>query len=383
MNDLSRRRDPRIDFFRGLALVMIFINHIPDTVPGLYTSRNFGFSDAAEGFVLLSGISAGLAYSPIRSANRGLANRFRPWRRAFTLWWVQAVIVLSIYLLLRLALPLPGVAEMAAARNVTPVLDDPAGSAGAPAAADPPVQLRRHPAAVHRASAGRAGADRGGLAMARGPAGRLGPAVAGRRMARGEPAHLAAGHRLVLQSAGLAIPVLDRPGQSALRASKGWKAGVLCGTVAVLPAVAFLAVSLLWMQSPALADRGQAAACPGPGAVRPARLCDVSRQDLSGPLAPAAHPGADACAGLLPVVTRIAHSQWAAPLTILGRNALPAFAAASILGYVIQVVREFFIPSDLVDAVAIAVGLNAMLLVALLRDRQRHPTRRPGAMVSG
>src|SRR5690606_30820497 len=48
-------------------------------------------------------------------------------RRAFTLWWVQALIVLSIALLLAAARHLPGVAEMAAERNVTPVLDDPAG----------------------------------------------------------------------------------------------------------------------------------------------------------------------------------------------------------------------------------------------------------------
>ena len=56
-------RDHRIDFLRGLALVMIFINHIPGTAYESYTSRNFGFSDAAEGFVLISGISAALAYS--------------------------------------------------------------------------------------------------------------------------------------------------------------------------------------------------------------------------------------------------------------------------------------------------------------------------------
>jgi hypothetical protein len=56
-------RDPRLDFFRGLCLITIFINHVPGNVYEHLTSRNFGFSDAAEAFVLMSGIAAGLAYT--------------------------------------------------------------------------------------------------------------------------------------------------------------------------------------------------------------------------------------------------------------------------------------------------------------------------------
>ena len=60
----ARARDLRLDVFRGLCLVMIYINHTPTTIYERWTSRNFGFSDAAEGFVLMSGIAAGLAYAP-------------------------------------------------------------------------------------------------------------------------------------------------------------------------------------------------------------------------------------------------------------------------------------------------------------------------------
>ena len=56
-------RDARLDMFRGLALIMIFVNHVPGTIYETYTSRNFGFSDAAEAFVFMSGMAAGLAYS--------------------------------------------------------------------------------------------------------------------------------------------------------------------------------------------------------------------------------------------------------------------------------------------------------------------------------
>ena len=51
-------RDVRIDFFRGLALYMILVDHVVGDPIGKFTFRSVGFSDAAELFVFLSGISA-------------------------------------------------------------------------------------------------------------------------------------------------------------------------------------------------------------------------------------------------------------------------------------------------------------------------------------
>jgi hypothetical protein len=62
-NQIPDRRDLRFDFFRGLALWLIFIDHIPTNVLNRFTIRNFGFSDAAEIFVFVSGYAAVLAYS--------------------------------------------------------------------------------------------------------------------------------------------------------------------------------------------------------------------------------------------------------------------------------------------------------------------------------
>lgn len=56
------KRVEGIDFWRGAALAVILVNHIPGNVLGAITPRNFGFSDAAEGFVFLSGVSIALAY---------------------------------------------------------------------------------------------------------------------------------------------------------------------------------------------------------------------------------------------------------------------------------------------------------------------------------
>ncbi|MFJ5369765.1 OpgC family protein, partial [Bosea sp. CER48] len=55
-------RDARIDVVRGLALLIIFINHMPGNAVSAYMPHNYGFSDAADIFVLLAGVSATLAY---------------------------------------------------------------------------------------------------------------------------------------------------------------------------------------------------------------------------------------------------------------------------------------------------------------------------------
>src|SRR6185436_4572868 len=46
-----------VDFWRGFALVTIFINHIPGVFYERFTHRNFSISDSAELFVFLAGWS--------------------------------------------------------------------------------------------------------------------------------------------------------------------------------------------------------------------------------------------------------------------------------------------------------------------------------------
>ncbi len=55
-------RDLRADFFRGLALWFIFIDHIPGNWLGNFTLQNIALCDATEAFVLLAGYAGGLAY---------------------------------------------------------------------------------------------------------------------------------------------------------------------------------------------------------------------------------------------------------------------------------------------------------------------------------
>src|SRR5579862_6269792 len=59
---METERDYRLDFCRGLALILIFIDHVPGNPASLWTLRKWAFCDAAEVFVLISGISSYLAY---------------------------------------------------------------------------------------------------------------------------------------------------------------------------------------------------------------------------------------------------------------------------------------------------------------------------------
>jgi len=65
---IGSNRDLRVDFFRGLALWWIFMDHIPANWVAQFSLRNFALCDATEIFVLLAGYAAGLAYG--RSMDR-------------------------------------------------------------------------------------------------------------------------------------------------------------------------------------------------------------------------------------------------------------------------------------------------------------------------
>jgi hypothetical protein len=66
-----RGRDLRLDLFRGLANWAIFLDHIPNNAVAWLTTRNYGFSDAADVFVFISGYTAAFVYSR-RMAVRGI-----------------------------------------------------------------------------------------------------------------------------------------------------------------------------------------------------------------------------------------------------------------------------------------------------------------------
>jgi hypothetical protein len=88
-------RDLRLDFFRGLGLWMIFLDHIPDDVVSWLTLRNYGFSDAAEFFVFISGYLAGYIYGPIVGSGNLLAATKRLWTRAWQMYVAHILLFLT------------------------------------------------------------------------------------------------------------------------------------------------------------------------------------------------------------------------------------------------------------------------------------------------
>src|ERR1700692_3004792 len=58
----AAERELRIDLFRGLALWLIFIDHVSPDVLTWFTIRSYGFCDAAEIFIFISGYTAAFVY---------------------------------------------------------------------------------------------------------------------------------------------------------------------------------------------------------------------------------------------------------------------------------------------------------------------------------
>ncbi|MEL7272715.1 MAG: OpgC domain-containing protein [Pseudomonadota bacterium] len=94
-------RDPRLDFFRGLAMFIIFIAHTPRDFWALYIPARFGFSDATETFVFCSGMASALAFGAVFHKRGWLMGAARIAHRIWQVYWAHiglffAVLVLCV-----------------------------------------------------------------------------------------------------------------------------------------------------------------------------------------------------------------------------------------------------------------------------------------------
>ncbi|MDE5445071.1 OpgC domain-containing protein [Bradyrhizobium sp. CSA207] len=90
-------RDVRLDLFRGLANWLIFLGHIPDTLLAWFTTRNYGFSDGADLFVLISGYTATFVFGRIMSERGFVIGATRLLRRVWQLY-VAHLLLFFLYL---------------------------------------------------------------------------------------------------------------------------------------------------------------------------------------------------------------------------------------------------------------------------------------------
>jgi hypothetical protein len=90
-------RDLRLDLFRGLALWLIFLDHIPSNAVSWVTIRNYGFSDATEIFVFISGFTAAFVYGRAMSEHGFVIAGARVLKRAWQIY-IAHIFLFAIYL---------------------------------------------------------------------------------------------------------------------------------------------------------------------------------------------------------------------------------------------------------------------------------------------
>ncbi len=90
-------RDLRLDLFRGLALWLIFLDHIPSNIVSWITIRNYGFSDATEIFVFISGYTAAYVYGRAMREHGTVVASARILKRAWQIY-VAHIFLFAIYM---------------------------------------------------------------------------------------------------------------------------------------------------------------------------------------------------------------------------------------------------------------------------------------------
>jgi peptidoglycan/LPS O-acetylase OafA/YrhL len=91
---LPKGRDLRLDLFRGIANWAIFLDHIPNNAVNWITTRNYGFSDAADLFVFISGYTASFVYARMMIERGFIVGATRLFKRV---WQLYVAHVLSAF----------------------------------------------------------------------------------------------------------------------------------------------------------------------------------------------------------------------------------------------------------------------------------------------
>ncbi|WP_235855855.1 OpgC family protein [Mesobaculum littorinae] len=361
-------RDARIDVFRGLALAMIYINHVPQTIYDEITSRNFGFSDAAELFVFLSGTSAGLAYSRYFRSGPLWPGLSRIWGRAWTLYLVHLFILVWVLALAAAVARWGGDPDMLWRDNMQYFGIDPtAFLMGLPSLTHQLGYVNILPLYI--------------VLLLIAPL----PIIAGLRAPW-----------LTILGSGIVWAVCDqfRINLPNFPTPGGWffnplawqflfTIGLMTGIalkdgrrlVPRHPALiglsgAIVLGALLWMKWKTLGYAANSglrwlAQHGAPYWVRNFDKTFLAVPRLVHILAAAYFFSA------LPIVRRICGSPWLRFFDVLGRHALPVFAAGTLLSFAARAVRELTPPSLLLDTALIAAGLLALWLLAEIYDRVR------------
>ncbi|MFM2390513.1 MAG: hypothetical protein RLZZ437_2068 [Pseudomonadota bacterium] len=85
----KKPRDPRLDFFRGVAMFIILVAHITNNPWALWIPARFGFSDATEIFVFCSGMASAIAFGAIFRNAGWVLGTLRILHRMWQVYWAH------------------------------------------------------------------------------------------------------------------------------------------------------------------------------------------------------------------------------------------------------------------------------------------------------
>jgi hypothetical protein len=94
---VTTERDLRLDLFRGIALWLIFLDHVPNNIVAWFTIRNYGFSDATEIFIFISGYTAAFVYGRAMISRGFIIAGARILKRAWQIY-VAHIFLFAIYI---------------------------------------------------------------------------------------------------------------------------------------------------------------------------------------------------------------------------------------------------------------------------------------------
>ena len=89
-------RDIRLDFFRGIAMFIILIAHVPGNWLTLWIPARFGFSDATEIFVFCSGMASAIAFGRVFREQGNVMGTVRVSYRVWQVYWAHIGLFFAI-----------------------------------------------------------------------------------------------------------------------------------------------------------------------------------------------------------------------------------------------------------------------------------------------
>ena len=96
----KRERDPRLDFFRGIAMYIILVAHIPRNAWTGWIPARFGFSDATEIFVFCSGMASAIAFGSAYAQKGWGMGTVRVVYRCWQVYWAHIALFFFVLMYL-------------------------------------------------------------------------------------------------------------------------------------------------------------------------------------------------------------------------------------------------------------------------------------------